>query len=303
MGLLRFVFYCRSFSGIIGIVNYCVGGGKRMGSRDTTLRPILKWAGGKTQMLKDLLPRIPEFSGKYIEPFFGGGALFFELQPEKAIISDSNPELINLYTQTAASVERIIQKLKTYDNREETFYRIRAMQWEQMDPVDAAARTIYLNKTCFNGLYRVNRKGQFNTPFGRYKNPTICDEKLLHAASICLQKAVIICGDYLSVLHDHASKGDFIFLDPPYIPVSQYSDFKRYTKEQFYEGDQRNLAKEVRRLYELGCFVILTNSNHPLVHELYQDFPIDVIPTKRAISSKGETRTSEDTIVTVFPHE
>lgn len=266
-------------------------------------RPILKWAGGKGQLLSELLPRIPDYSGKYIEPFFGGGALFFAYQPKEAVIADSNPELINLYRQVAGNVEAVIEKLKTYKNDKEEFYRVRSEDWQDMSPIDAAARTIYLNKTCFNGLYRVNKKGQFNTPYGSYKNPTICDEELLKNVSELLGKAKIVCGDYLNVLKEYAKPGDFIFLDPPYIPVTEWGDFKRYTKEQFYEQDQRNLADEVKRLCKLGCYVILTNSNHPLVHELYSDFSIEVVETKRAISSKGDSRNGEDTIVTAFPND
>ena len=265
------------------------------------MRPILKWAGGKTQMLKDILPRIPEYSGKFIEPFVGGGALYFSLLPENAVIADSNPELINVYVQVANVVDEVITILKGYENTEEMFYSVRALDYETLSPVEAAARTIYLNKTCFNGLYRVNRKGQFNTPFGHYKNPTICDEDLLREVSTVLRKTEIICGDYLEVLKKYAMPGDFIFLDPPYIPVSEYADFKRYTKEQFYVEDHKALAEEVKRLQQLGCYVILTNSNHPLVHELYKDFQIDVIATKRAISSKGDSRKGEDVIVTAFP--
>lgn len=263
----------------------------------------MKWAGGKAQMLKDILPTIPTYTGKYIEPFFGGGALFFALQPDNAVIADSNPELINVYVQVANDVEGVISKLQEYENTEEMFYAVRALDWESLTASEAAARTLYLNKTCFNGLYRVNRKGQFNTPFGRYKNPTICDEKLLRAASDLLKGKDIICGDYLDVLEKYAMPGDFVFLDPPYVPVSEYADFKRYTKEQFYEDDHRNLAEEVKRLHRLGCYVILTNSDHPLVHELYRDFDIQVIDTKRAISSKASTRKGKDVIVTAFPPE
>ena len=127
----------------------------------------MKWAGGKAQMLKDIIPKIPEYKGKYIEPFFGGGALFFALRPDNAVIADSNPELINMYVQVATNVDAVIEKLKTYENTEEMFYEIRALDWETLPQSEAAARTIYLNKTCFNGLYRVNQKGQFNTPFGK----------------------------------------------------------------------------------------------------------------------------------------
>lgn len=272
-----------------------------MGSLTKTMKPIMKWAGGKTQMLKDILPQIPEYTGKYIEPFFGGGALFFALAPENAVIADSNPELINMYVQVANDVDGVINILHTYQNTEEMFYEVRSLDWMDLSKTEAAARTIYLNRTCFNGLYRVNRKGQFNTPFGKYKNPTICDEELLRVVSKQLQKATIICGDYLDVLKQYALPGDFVFLDPPYVPVSKYADFKRYTKEQFNEDDHRNLAEEVKRLQKLGCYVILTNSDHPLVHELYQDFEIQIVDTKRAISSKGNSRKGKDVIVKAFP--
>ena len=266
-------------------------------------KPILKWAGGKTQMLGDLLPKVPSSYGRYIEPFFGGGAMFFALQPEQAIISDSNPELINLYRQVADNVDDVILRLKKYENSSEMFYSVRSQDWTKLPKSEAAARTIFLNKTCFNGLYRVNKKGQFNVPFGKYKNPKICDEAGLKAASDALKKAEIICGDYLLVLDHYAQPGDFVFLDPPYLPVSEYSDFKRYTKEQFYEEDHVEIAKMVMTLHERGCHVILTNSNHPLVHELYAPFTIDVIQTKRHISCNGKTRKGEDVIVTVPPKQ
>ncbi len=268
-----------------------------------TLRPILKWAGGKSQMLKELIPRIPTYPGKYIEPFFGGGALFFAHLPTRAVIADSNPEVMNVYQQVSKNVDEVINILKKYKNTEEMFYSVRALEWERLTPAEAAARTIFLNKTCYNGLYRVNHKGQFNTPYGKYKNPTICDETLLRAVSDQLQGATIVCGDYLEILRQYAQPGDFVFLDPPYIPVSKYGDFKRYTKEQFHEEDHRALANEVHRLQSIGCYVILTNSNHPLVHELYESYPIEVVSTKRAISSKGNTRTGEDVIVTAFPQQ
>lgn len=260
-------------------------------------RPILKWAGGKTQLLDTLLPLVPEKYGKYIEPFFGGGALFYAVKPKNAIIADRNPELINLYNQVACNVDLVIQELQHYKNESDFFYKIRALDWESLPPHEAAARTIYLNKTCFNGLYRVNRRGEFNTPFANYANPTICDEQALRAASLALQKATIVCGDYAEVLGKYAKKGDFIFLDPPYIPVGKWGDFKRYTKEQFDEEDQRRLAEEVDRLVRLGCKVVLTNSNHPLVHQLYSKYRIEVVASKRAISSNGSTRNGQDAVV------
>lgn len=264
-------------------------------------RPILKWAGGKSQLLTELLPKIPKKYGKFIEPFFGGGALFFSARPKQAVISDSNPELINLYRMVASDVEGVIRALSTYQNTEEAFYNVRAQDPARLSPVQAAARTIYLNKTCFNGLYRVNRKGQFNTPFGRYKNPRFLDAENLRAASALLRNATIVLGDYKAVLKDYAQPGDFIFLDPPYLPVSVYADFKRYTKEQFLEEDHLELATEVQRLHELGCHIVLTNSNHPLVTELYGKYGMEVISTKRHISCNGGKRVGEDVIVEIKP--
>ncbi len=265
-----------------------------------TSRPLLKWAGGKSQLLEALTSRLPLRYGRYLEPFFGGGALFFALAPEEAIISDSNPEIINLYRSVAKDLGKVIDHLSRYRNEADLFYSVRAMDWTGLDPAEAAARTLFLNRTCFNGLYRVNRKGQFNVPFGRYASPRILDEETLRQASLLLKKTTILCGDYKEILAGHARPGDFVFLDPPYLPISTCSDFKRYTKEQFHEEDHRELASEVHRLNELGCHVVLTNSNHPLVHELYQKFRIETVQTRRSISSKGKGRTGEDTIVTAI---
>lgn len=265
------------------------------------VKPILKWAGGKSQMLDVLLPRVPKHYGKYIEPFFGGGALFFALRPENAVIADSNPELVNLYTQVRDHVEDVISALAGYKNEREQFLQARSLDWTNLSPIDAAARTVYLNKTCFNGLYRVNRKGQFNTPFGKYKNPKICDTQALREASKALRKATIVCGDYTTVLAEYAKPDDFVFLDPPYIPVSEYSDFKRYTKEQFEISDHSRLAIEFSRLHSLGCHLLLTNSNHPLVHDLYGQYEIQVIPTKRSVACRAGSRTGEDTLVIASP--
>ncbi|WP_340084225.1 Dam family site-specific DNA-(adenine-N6)-methyltransferase [Siminovitchia sp. FSL H7-0308] len=267
----------------------------------TKARPILKWAGGKTQMLEVLSAASPKKFNKYIEPFIGGGALFFNLNPKHAIISDLNQELVNLYSTISSNVEEVIEVLKTMPNEKEFFLQVREQNETLLSPIQKAARTIYLNKTCFNGLYRVNKQGKFNVPFANLKNPKICDEENLKAASLILQNTSIIHGDYKTVLQNFAEPGDFIFLDPPYLPVSEYSDFKRYTKEQFYEEDHVELAEEVKRLHELGCHVLLTNSNHPLVHELYSDYNISVHQTKRNINSNGTKRTGEDVLVKVTP--
>lgn len=261
-------------------------------------RPLMKWAGGKTQLLPQLAASLPSRFGRYIEPFLGGGAFFFHLRPEDAVIADSNGELIAMYRAVAADPEGVFEALKLMENTEEFFYELRALDWTTMTPNEVAARMLFLNRTCFNGLYRVNRKGQFNVPFGRYAKLSLPDLPNLQAAARALRCAEIIEGDYLDVLNRFASPGDLAFLDPPYIPVGVYSDFKRYTKDQFSEDDHRKLAKEVQRLSDLGCHVLLTNSNHPLVHELYKDFHLDVIPTKRFINSRGNGRTGEDLLVT-----
>lgn len=264
-------------------------------------RPLLKWAGGKTQLLNDIKPKVPKEFGRYIEPFIGGGALFFSLRPRQSIIADSNPELINLYRAVADDVDAVIAHLRTYENFEEIFYATRALNWKEMESTAAAARTIFLNRTCFNGLYRVNKNDQFNVPFGRYKNPRIVDEPALRAAAGLLANATILVGDYKDVLQNEAKSGDLIFLDPPYLPVSQYADFKRYTKEQFYEEDHLELAEEIERLHELGCHVILTNSNHPLVHDKFGRYQIEIVQSKRYINCNGTKRTGEDVIVNIPP--
>ena len=271
-------------------------------------KPVLKWAGGKTQILDDLLAQAPASDqfNRYIEPFIGGGAMFFAMHARShirsGVIADSNPELINLYRCIANNVEEVIEHLRTFRNTENNFYEIRSLQFERLGNEYAAARTIYLNKTCFNGLYRVNRNGQFNTPFGRYRNPTICQPETLHAASLALKDVEILCGDFRGILESSASPGDFVYLDPPYLPVSKNADFKRYTREQFHEQDHRDLAKEVERLRNLGCYVILTNSDHPVVRELYEPYKnMKVISTRRSISSKGKTRRGKDVVITINP--
>lgn len=264
-------------------------------------RPLLKWAGGKTQMIPSLIEAMPKSFNNYIEPFIGGGALFFYLSPNSAVIADSNPELINLYQQVAKDYKPVFKLLKKMPNIEEFFYQERSKKFEELSPIQAAARTIYLNRTCFNGLFRVNKSGGFNVPFGRYKDPKIVDAELLKSASEALAGTTIVLGDYKQVLQTYAKKGDLVFLDPPYLPISQYSDFQRYTKEQFYEDDHRELAAEVKRLSEIGCHVLLTNSNHPLVHELYSEFHIEVLSTKRNINSRAALRTGQDVLVTALP--
>jgi DNA adenine methylase len=265
------------------------------------VKPILKWAGGKTQLIPELLRKMPRTYNNYIEPFFGGGALFFYSQPAKAILADINPELKNLYEIVKNSPEEVIELLSTFENTEEFFYNLRSEDRDSLSKVRQAARTLYLNKTCFNGLYRVNKNGHFNTPYGRYKNPNLVNATGILSASKALEKAIFENLSYKETLLKHAQSGDFVFLDPPYLPIGKYEDFKRYTKEGFYEEDHRELAEEVKRLSEIGCHVILTNSNSPLIYDLYDDFDITVVQTRRSINSNASKRTGEDVIISAPP--
>ena len=261
------------------------------------IRPVLKWAGGKTQLLPQLMASMPTTYEKYLEPFIGGGALFFNLAPERSVIGDTNSELINLYTCLVSSAGEISEVLNGMPVTSEDFYRVRGCDWQNDDPVVAAARTIYLNRLCFNGLYRVNKKGQFNVPFGNYKKPTFPTKEALLNAGKILSNATIVESDYANLLKKHASKGDLVFLDPPYVPIGKYSDFNRYGTKQFTGTNHEELAAEVRRLADLGCYVILTNSNHPSVHELFGDFEIQILKTRRNINSTGSDRNGEDVLV------
>ena len=259
--------------------------------------PFLKWAGGKTQLLPELRKHVPVQYNRYIEPMVGAGAMFFDLQPSHAILSDSNEELVNTYIVIRDQVEVLIKNLQHFVNEEKFYLKTRSQNPESLSEIQRAARFIYLNKTCFNGLYRVNKQGQFNVPFAHRKNPMICDEVSLRAASKSLNGVKIHHGDYLKILSKTAKVGDFIFLDPPYHPVSAYADFKRYTKEFFYEEDHVSLRDEVDRLVELGCYVLLTNSNTEFIRNLYKKYDYVVVDTKRMISSNSETRTGQDLIV------
>jgi len=269
---------------------------QRLFANEISIKPILKWAGGKTQLIPELSKYIPLNYNKYIEPFFGGGAFFFYLNPSNAIIADSNEELVITYKTVRDQVEEVIRFLKQYQNEEAFFYYIRSLLPSQLSYPERAARLIFLNKTCFNGLYRVNKKGNFNVPYGK-RNSDFLNEEYLRDASTFLQDSKIIHSDYLETLRTYAHKDDFIFLDPPYYPISKYSDFKRYTKKFFYHDDHVALRDEFTRLVNLGCFVILTNSAHPIILDLYKDFDIRIIDTKRLISCNPKTRLGKDIIV------
>jgi DNA adenine methylase len=260
--------------------------------------PFLKWAGGKGQLLDRLLPLLPASYQRYIEPFLGGGALFFALAPARALLADLNRELIVTYQmvrdQPAALADRLAEHRANHNK--EYYYRIRAARSE--DPLEVAARLIYLNKTCFNGLYRVNRSGQFNVPMGSYVNPRIYDRANLLAAAHALAAADLCAADYRATL-DQASAGDFVYLDPPYVPLSASASFTSYTSSNFGEPEQRQLAAAYRELDRRGCYVMLNNSATPLTRQLYDGYEQRVIPAARAINSKGDRRGPVDELVVV----
>ena len=257
----------------------------------TKPKPFVKWAGGKRQLVDILLSNVPPSFNRYFEPFVGGGALLFELQPQKAVISDINEELINAYKVIKDNVEELINSLKKHKNTKEYYYAIRAINPKTLTPVERASRFIYLNKTCFNGLYRENSKGQFNVPFGKYKNPKICNEENLRAVSEFLNKIeiTILNCDY-KITCEMAKSGDFVYLDPPYYPISKTASFTKYNKNGFSEEDQIELSEIFKDLDRKGCYVMLSNSNTEFIKKLYANYRIQEIKANRFINCKANRR-------------
>lgn len=262
-------------------------------------RPLLKWAGGKAQMLDAISRYIPAHPMRYVEPMIGGGALFFALAPEGALIADANPELINFYRIVVDDLDGLIAQYDSWPFNESTFYELRALRFDDLDSTTAAARLLYLNRACFNGLYRVNRDGQFNVPWGRYRRRYVIEVDRFRAAREVLRRTRIELGDFAEILRSEAVAGDFIFLDPPYVPISEYSDFKRYTRQQFYAEDHVRMAQLVRELSVRGCEIIITNSNQALVHDLYRGYRVEIIPTRRNVNSRADGRSGEDVVIHV----
>jgi DNA adenine methylase len=256
-------------------------------------RPFLKWAGGKGQLLPELLARTPAKFNGYHEPFIGGGAFFLALRSRgvvtTAALSDANPRLVDTYTALRDDVEAVIAALEPLRNDRDLFYEVRARRHEDLSSAEAAARVIFLNKTCFNGLYRENRRGEFNVPFGRYTNPRICDPENLRAVSRALQGVSIERHDFDDALAT-VRAGDFVYLDPPYHPLSRTASFTDYHGAGFGESEQRRLAESFAGLAGRGVSVVASNSDTPLIRELYAGFEIEVVMAKRAINSKADAR-------------
>lgn len=269
--------------------------------KNCLVQPFLKWAGGKRQLMDKIKENLPNDIKelKYYEPFVGGGAVFLELEPKKAVINDFNSELINVYEVIRDNVEELIHELKEYKekNSQEYFYEVRELDrntevYSNMSNVKKAARIIYLNKTCYNGLFRVNSRGEFNTPYGRYKNPNIVNEAVLKAVSIYLNSSKnikIMSGDYKESLR-RISKKSFVYFDPPYWKISDSSSFTGYTMNGFTEENQVELRDVCRMLDKKGVKFMLSNSDTPFIRELYKEFSIISVDATRSINSNSQKR-------------
>jgi DNA adenine methylase len=274
------------------------------------VRPFIKWAGGKGQLLPELSRRLPARFRRYHEPFVGGAALFFHLYNAGslhagAVLSDYNPELILCYKAVRDDVDLLIEVLREHTrHRLDSEYFLQVRSWDrqpgfaQRSPIERAARTIFLNRTCYNGLYRLNNKGQFNAPFGYYKNPLICDPDNLRAVSMALQDVDLRVGDFGAVL-DEADPGDLVYFDPPYVPVSATASFTHYTGQTFGPEDQRRLAALFDALMERGVYVMLSNSHTPLTRELYAAHAVStsVVLASRKINCDGRKRGSVEELI------
>ncbi len=263
-------------------------------TQKTRPHPFLKWAGGKRQLLPQMEVHFPKHYNRYIEPFIGGGAVFFHLLPENSIVSDNNPDLINCYKVIKEDVEGLIKSLKKHRYEKNYYYEIRALdrdvkKFAELSDVEKASRSIYLNKTGYNGLYRVNSKGLFNVPFGRHKNPKICDETNLRNVSQILKKVEIFLGSF-EICLDFAEKDDFIYFDPPYFPLSDTALFTSYTKNSFDRSSQIKLFEVFKELNNRGCNLMLSNSYSEFILDLYKDFKIITLKAKRNINSNSQKR-------------
>ena len=268
------------------------------------VKPLVKWAGGKRQLLPHIHAALPaEAPRRFYEPFIGGGAVLFSLEPARARVNDLNGELINLYEVVRDGVDELIAELAGYPNETEFFYALRAAdrdarRFAALSPVERAARTLYLNRTCYNGLYRVNAAGQFNAPFGRYKNPTICDEGTLRAVHryFADNDVAFSQGDFAAAVAE-AREGDFVYFDPPYDPVNVTSSFTGYQKAGFDRAEQERLKEVCDDLDRRGVKFLLSNSATDFIRELYADYEVGIVGATRAINSVGSRRGKVDEVL------
>lgn len=270
----------------------------RMGPR--AVPRFLKWAGGKGQLLGPIMSAIPEFAGAYFEPFVGGGAVFFGLalsgRARQAVLNDANPNLVTAYTVVRDHPRELVEALavlKAAHGKVNYYEARRRFNEEPLTDVGRAAHLIYLNKTCYNGLYRVNSRGGFNVPFGTYANPKIFDVDQIMACSAALRDVRMMCGDFEAAVSG-AKAGDFVYFDPPYVPLTKTANFTSYAKDDFGFDDQIRLAETARRLHTAGVKFLLSNHSTPELEELYarQGFTIERVPARRMITRDGEGRSA-----------
>ena len=270
-------------------------------------KPFVKWAGGKRQLLPELEKNFPKQFGTYFEPFLGGGAVLFDLLPKKpnlkCNVSDLNSDLVLAYVTIRDKLGRLIESLETHSknyHKNSTGYYYEVRKEEPKNQIEKVSRLLFLNKTCFNGLYRVNSKGKFNVPLGRYTNPNIVNKQNLTTVSKFLQseKIKISCRDFESILKD-AKKGDFVYFDPPYQPVSDTANFTSYTHRDFTEDDLQRLADLAHQLNSKGCYVLLSNSNTKIVKKLFSSkkWKVKEISVNRAINSNSQKRTGHKEVL------
>ena len=265
-------------------------------SKKQLIAPVLKWAGGKRQLLDTLIPLVPKDYSVYCEPFVGGGALFFALQPQSACINDVNHELIRVYTVIKNDVDALIEQLKQFQNNKDQFYEIRSWdrnkdKYTHLSDIEKAARIIYLNRTCFNGLFRVNASGEFNVPFGNYANPNIVNEPVLRAISFYFNNSEIVFNavDYAEILKNLPDNA-FVYLDPPYDPVSVTANFTSYTKDGFSRDEQIRLRKCCDELNERSIKFMLSNSATDFIYDQYSKYNIEIISAKRLVGADASKR-------------
>ncbi len=272
--------------------------------KNKLIAPFLKWVGGKRQIMPSIVELLPKNIGvyNYVEPFIGGGAVLFNLQPKNAVINDFNSELINVYKVIKNNLNELITDLKKHVNNSDYFYELRSLDrtddFKNLTPVQRASRIIYLNKTCFNGLYRVNNAGEFNAPFGRYKNPNIVNEPTLKAVSkfLNLNNISINSGDYSDILKQTDEKS-FVYLDPPYHPISENSNFTGYIQGGWDMYDQIELRKACDDLHKKGVKFLLSNSSADFIKDEYKEYHIVTVKANRAINSDGANRGEVDELL------
>jgi DNA adenine methylase len=270
--------------------------------KNKLVAPFLKWVGGKRQLIPTIVEHIPKNIKTYIEPFIGGGAILFHLQPKNAIINDFNSELINVYCTIKNNLEELILDLQKHKNESDYFYEIRSLDrkknFDNLTNIERASRIIYLNKTCFNGLYRVNSSGEFNSPFGRYINPNIVNEPTLRAVNQYLNSNNIQLRnvDYEGILQE-ANRNSFIYLDPPYHPVSESSNFTGYVQGGWSALDQIRLREACDNLTQRGIKFLQSNSSADLIKNEYKSYIIHTVKANRSINSDGGKRGAVEEVI------